>query len=102
MLWSRLRQGVSKTARLDHRLPSTPLDKSGLIRAMQDAHQSVADSIAHISDERLLEPVTDEELFAPDRFSWLEGEALAEMILWDSSRRYDAHREALDRLRAAQ
>jgi hypothetical protein len=157
------------------------VDKSGLIRAMQDAHQSMADSIAHISDERLLEPaaddwtgkdllahmawwhdhsafvieslragrrpydgadpanatdarneqthrehladppdvtrrafnesftrllaalepLTDEELFAADRFPWLEGEALAEMVLWDSSRHYDAHRENLDRLRTA-
>jgi hypothetical protein len=157
------------------------MDKSGLIRAMRDAHQHAADSIAHISDERLLEPatddwtgkdllahmawwhdhsafvieclragrlpydgsdpanatdarneqthrehladppdvtrrafdesfnrllaalepLTDEELFAADRFPWLEGEALAEMILWDSSRHYDAHREHLERLRAA-
>jgi hypothetical protein len=157
------------------------VDKSGLIRVMRDAHQSLADSIAHISDERFLEPatddwtgkdllahmawwhdhstfvieclragrrpydgadpanatdarneqtyrehladppdvtrrafnesftrllaalepVTDEELFAADRFLWLEGEALAEMILWDSSRHYEAHREHLDRLRAA-
>jgi hypothetical protein len=157
------------------------LDKTVLIRTMRDAHQRVADSIARISDERLLEPameawtgkdllahmawwhdhsafvieclragrrpydgadpanatearneqthrehladppdvtrrafdesfngllaalepVTEEELFASDRFPWLEGEALVEMILWDSSRHYDAHLEHLDRLRAA-
>ena len=45
-----------------------------------------------------LEPVTDDELFAADRWSWLGGEALVEMILWDSSRHYDAHREHLERL----
>jgi len=45
-----------------------------------------------------LEPVTDEELFAADRWPWLGGEALAETILWDSSRHYDAHREHLERL----
>lgn len=45
-----------------------------------------------------LEPLTDEELFANDRWPWLGGEALAEMILWDSSRHYDGHREPLDRL----
>jgi hypothetical protein len=45
-----------------------------------------------------LEPVTDEELFADNRWPWLGGEALVEMILWDSSRHYDAHREHLERL----
>jgi hypothetical protein len=45
-----------------------------------------------------LEPVTEEELFADDRWPWLGGEALAETILWDSSRHYDAHREDLERL----
>jgi hypothetical protein len=45
-----------------------------------------------------LEPVTDEELFATDRWSWLGGEALAETILWDSSRHYDAHREYFEPL----
>jgi hypothetical protein len=45
-----------------------------------------------------LEPVTDEELFAADRWPWLGGEALVETILWDSSRHYDAHREPLERL----
>ena len=45
-----------------------------------------------------LEPVTDEELFASDRWQWLSGEALVETILWDSSRHYDAHREHLERL----
>jgi hypothetical protein len=45
-----------------------------------------------------LEPVTDEELFAGDRWPWLNGEALVETILWDSSRHYDAHREHLERL----
>ena len=45
-----------------------------------------------------LEQVTDEELFAADRWLWLGGEALVETILWDSSRHYDAHREHLERL----
>ena len=45
-----------------------------------------------------LEPVSDEDLFTADRWPWLGGEPLAEMIQWDSSRHYDAHREALERL----
>ncbi|MDE3111601.1 MAG: ClbS/DfsB family four-helix bundle protein [Chloroflexota bacterium] len=45
-----------------------------------------------------LEPATEAELFGSDRWSWLDGEALVETILWDSSRHYDAHREQLDRL----
>lgn len=45
-----------------------------------------------------LEPVTDEELFADDRWPWLAGEGLVETILWDSSRHYDAHREHLEPL----
>jgi hypothetical protein len=54
----------------------------------------------HESFTRLLaalEPVTDHELFADDRWPWLSGEALVETILWDSSRHYDAHREHLER-----
>lgn len=43
-----------------------------------------------------LEPASHEELFARDRWPWLEGEALVEMILWDSSRHYDAHREHVE------
>ena len=46
-----------------------------------------------------LEPLTDDELFAVDRWPWL-GEALAEPVLWDSSRHYEAHREHLERVRA--
>jgi hypothetical protein len=42
-----------------------------------------------------LEPASDEELFADGRWPWLGGEALAETILWDSSRHYEAHREHL-------
>lgn len=44
-----------------------------------------------------LEPLDDDELFASDRWPWLDGEALVEMVLWDSSRHYDAHREQLER-----
>jgi hypothetical protein len=42
-----------------------------------------------------LEPASDEELFADDRWPWLGGEALAETILWDPSRHYEAHQEHL-------
>ena len=45
-----------------------------------------------------LEPLTDEELFADERWPWLGGEALAETVLWDSSRHYDAHRDHLEPL----
>ncbi len=45
-----------------------------------------------------LEPCTDEELFAVDRWPWTGGEALVETILWDTSRHYEAHRENLARL----
>ena len=45
-----------------------------------------------------LEPVSEQELFADDRWPWLGGEALVETILWDSWRHYDAHREHLERL----
>jgi len=58
--------------------------------------QAFAESFARLM--AALEPVTDEELFTADRWPWLQGEALAEIILWDSSRHYDAHREHLARL----
>jgi hypothetical protein len=45
-----------------------------------------------------LEPLTDEDLFAEDRWPWLGGDDLAEMILWDSSRHYDEHRKHLESL----
>jgi hypothetical protein len=45
-----------------------------------------------------LEPCTDDELFAADHWSWLGGEALAETILWDTSRHYDEHREYMERI----
>ncbi|MGH7642151.1 MAG: ClbS/DfsB family four-helix bundle protein [Candidatus Dormibacteria bacterium] len=45
-----------------------------------------------------LKPVTDEELFATDHWPWLGGGALAEVILWDSSRHYEQHGEHLRRL----
>lgn len=50
------------------------------------------------SFERLLaalEPLTDDDLFAADRWPWLEGEALVEPLLWDTSRHYEAHRAHL-------
>jgi hypothetical protein len=46
-----------------------------------------------------LEPLTDDDLFADDRWAWLGGEALAETVLWDSSRHYEAHQEHLEGLR---
>lgn len=58
--------------------------------------QAFNESFARL--QAALEPCTDEELFAVDRWPWLGGEALVEMILWDSSRHYDAHREHLERL----
>lgn len=45
-----------------------------------------------------LEPCTDEDLFAGDRWPAMKGEALFEMILWDTSRHYEAHREPNERL----
>jgi hypothetical protein len=45
-----------------------------------------------------LEPVTDEELLAVDRWPWLGREALVETVLWDSSRHYADHRRQLDAL----
>ena len=50
------------------------------------------------SFERLravLEPLSDDDLFVADRWPWLEGEALVEMVLWDTSRHYEEHVEYL-------
>lgn len=50
------------------------------------------------SFERLLaaiEPLPDDDLFGADRWPWLEGEALVEMLLWDTSRHYEAHLASL-------
>jgi hypothetical protein len=50
------------------------------------------------SFERLLAaitPLNEDELFSTDRWPWLEGDALAEMLLWDTSRHYEAHIEFL-------
>jgi hypothetical protein len=38
-----------------------------------------------------IEPLTDDDLFGLDRCPWLEGGALSEMILWDTSRHYEQH-----------
>lgn len=45
-----------------------------------------------------LDPCTDEELLAVDRWPWLAGHALVETILWDTSRHYDDHRGQLEQL----
>ncbi len=58
--------------------------------------RAVEESFTRLMDA--LDPVTDEELFAADRWPWLGGEALAETILWDTSRHYDEHRGSLERL----
>jgi hypothetical protein len=53
------------------------------------------------SFERLLaslEPLTDDDLFTADRWPWLEGEALVEPLLWDTSRHYEAHLPHLTQL----
>ena len=47
-----------------------------------------------LSFERLLaaiKPLTDDDLFGADRWPWLGEEALAETLLWDTSRHYEAH-----------
>jgi hypothetical protein len=38
-----------------------------------------------------IEPLTDDDLFGLDRCPWLNGGALSEMILWDTSRHYEDH-----------
>jgi hypothetical protein len=40
-------------------------------------------------------PLTDDDLFGADRWPWLGEEALVEMLLWDTSRHYEAHLEHL-------
>ena len=50
------------------------------------------------SFDRLLaaiKPLTDNDLFDAHRWPWLGNEALAETLLWDSSRHYGAHHEHL-------
>jgi hypothetical protein len=50
------------------------------------------------SFERLMNsiaPLSDDDLFASDRWTWLGGEPFAEMPLWDTSRHYEAHRDEL-------
>jgi hypothetical protein len=46
------------------------------------------------SFERLLaaiQPLSDDDLFRADRWPWLDGEALTETLLWDTSRHYEDH-----------
>ncbi len=38
-----------------------------------------------------IEPLSDDDLFGADRCHWLDGGALSEMILWDTSRHYQQH-----------
>jgi hypothetical protein len=42
-----------------------------------------------------IKPLTDDDLFGADRWPWLGEEALVEMLLWDTSRHYEAHLEHL-------
>jgi hypothetical protein len=63
-----------------------------------DDHPDVTRVAFEQSFERLMaaiKPLADEELFGADRWPWLGGEALAETLLWDSSRHYEAHLEHL-------
>ena len=91
------------------RSPHDPNDPAYSIDVLNDRVQrehagdppDVARAAFNASFARLLaalEPVTDEELFAANRWPWLGGEPLAEMVQWDSSRHYDAHRQHLERL----
>ena len=46
------------------------------------------------SFDRLLVAIgtlTEADVFAADRWPWLEGEALVEIVLWDTFRHYQAH-----------
>ncbi|MBU6424442.1 MAG: ClbS/DfsB family four-helix bundle protein [Chloroflexota bacterium] len=66
---------------------------------VDDAPQATRAAVER-SFERLVEsvaPLTDDDLFRTDRWPWLNGEALVETLLWDTSRHYTAH---LDQLRA--
>ncbi|HEY3194505.1 MAG TPA: ClbS/DfsB family four-helix bundle protein [Candidatus Dormibacteraeota bacterium] len=49
------------------------MDKPELIRAMRNSHQSVADAIEHLPDERLLAPAMD---------NWTGKDLLAHMASW--------------------
>lgn len=63
-------------------------------REHRDDPPEVTRAALQQSFERLLatlDPLTDNDLFAADRWPWLEGEALAEPLLWDTSRHYAAH-----------
>lgn len=62
----------------------------------EDARRALDDSFSRLVDA--LAPVSDAELLAADRWAWLDGEALQETILWDSSRHYEAHLEHLEPL----
>jgi hypothetical protein len=75
------------------------LNERVLRQHMDDPPELVRRAFTESFDRLLvaLEPATDEELFSEDRWPWLGGEALAETILWDSSRHYDDHREHLER-----
>jgi hypothetical protein len=80
---------------------STDAVNERTLREHQDDPPELARRAFNESFTRLLaalEPVTDEELLAGDRWTWLGGEALVELILWDTSRHYDAHLEHLERL----
>lgn len=63
------------------------------------ARQAFADSFARLLTA--IESLSGEDLFVDERWPWLGGEALAEMIQWDSSRHYEAHHEHLQRGLAA-
>ncbi|MFI5035115.1 MAG: ClbS/DfsB family four-helix bundle protein [Acidimicrobiales bacterium] len=65
-----------------------------VLREHVDDPPDVAREAFTQSFERLLaamEPLTDDELFSADQWPWLAGQALVEMLLWDTSRHYVAH-----------
>lgn len=45
-----------------------------------------------------IEPLTDDDLFSSGRCAWLDGGALSEMLLWDTSRHYQQHCLNLEQL----
>ena len=46
---------------------------------------------AELSGVSLTEAAHNDDLFGADRWPWLSGEALAETVLWDTSRHYEGH-----------
>jgi hypothetical protein len=60
---------------------------------LDDPAHATRDAFQRSFDRLLvaLGTMTEADLFASDRWPWLDGEALVEMVLWDTSRHYEAH-----------